>query len=143
MREWTQLEPIVGAGGEVGGDIALTDAVNARWVQEQPDGTCRQVTRNFFGAQAEDGLKPAFVIEQTEYMLWDRAPVDGNDPQEVWSDYRDVVAAATFEDDEQLLHLAECAEFPTDDEWDYAEAVRYHSASWWDCDGLIPTWDYL
>jgi hypothetical protein len=120
-------DPEVFAGGDYGGDIQIGEAYSVRWFQAQPDGTYRQVTRTFYGAQMDPEMYtvPQFdgapwVELQIEYVEWSSDPRD-SDPREGWTDYRYHVAANSYTSDEDSRWFAAQAvanDVPTDGEWD-------------------------
>lgn len=114
VPQWQRAEPLVGPGGDCGGDIQAGDAYNARWLQPRADGGTAMVTRSYYVA---DNDEATYLECQTEYLVCS----DPDDPggTEVWADYRyrelQDGPAQPNDDDAWLAALG--AVEPTTDEW--------------------------
>lgn len=90
---WVQ-SPDNNQGGDVGGDVQVTDAVDRRWHRKMGDGTYQIITCNFYGASTDvnyDHARPAegavYVVQRsTEYVV--TTNLDDPGSGEVESDYR-------------------------------------------------------
>jgi hypothetical protein len=117
-ENWTRVQPLVGNGGDCGGDRQVSEAFDARWTEKLVDKTFALITRSWYVAEDNEGHM--YIECQTEYLNCRdlRAPGD----TEIYCDY-------LYErlDDEDLdgeepteaaaRKLAEEAEDPEPGEW--------------------------
>ncbi len=112
---WERRYPLITAAGHVGGDHQVSEAYDARWVRQLPDGRWSVVTRTFYIA-ASDGA--TVMLEQTEYVVC----TDPGDPGST-----EVVSGAAYAlvpsrplDEAGVQDAAREAAAPTADEWNNA-----------------------
>lgn len=93
MRNWQQTPDGVQLGGDVGGDIQITEAfaVTYRNLKELEEGLYSLITVYFYGVsykETPDTTKPHDIIGMLEYMVC----TDPTDPggTEKWSGYNEV-----------------------------------------------------
>ena len=116
---WQRCLPEVCQAGDVGGDVQVSDAWEARWQRQLPDGHTARVTRAYYvAADQVDGTAdgPVHLECQTEYLVC----TDVSDPggTEVWGDYTyATVPLPTRPDAEAARRAVAAAGEPTDAEW--------------------------
>ncbi|HLL69041.1 MAG TPA: hypothetical protein VK453_25500 [Micromonosporaceae bacterium] len=112
MSEWRRVEPLVMGGGDCGGDAQISEAFNARWVQEHSGGEHAVVTRQFYIAEHEGG--EPFLECQTEYVLCS----DPSDPGSTELLSRECyVDCGPCDRDADAVVAAHRAVAPTNEEW--------------------------
>jgi hypothetical protein len=115
---WQRQLPLVGAGGDCGGDVQVSDAWDARWCKPLTDGTTALVTRSFYIIdESMEGVGPFRLERRTEYLIC-ADPADPGGTEE-WSDYIDEIVAEDVDpcDRGGVAAAAADAAEPTDDEW--------------------------
>lgn len=120
MSGWQRTQPDVTRGGDVGGDIQVSAAWDARWQRRLADGTTALVTRTFYAATDDpfaDRPRASYLECQTEYLVCG----DPRDPggTEKWADYTytRVPDASGRPDAAEARRAAQAAQAPTDREW--------------------------
>jgi hypothetical protein len=127
---WQRCEPAVSLGGDCGGDVQVSDAFDARWQRQLPDGTTALITRSYYVVADQDGgptVGGPHVECQTEYLVC----TDPADPgmTEVWADYTyEALPTTAGTDDQDARRAAEAARPATDDEWQMR--VSDSAAAW-------------
>jgi hypothetical protein len=109
---WTREEPLVGSGGDCGGDIQVSDSFTARWTAPLVDGTFALLTVAFYLAE-DDGR--TFVECQTEYLHCRDLQDPGGTEIFCDYDYTEVVTVDPAATD--LRRVTEEAERPQYGEW--------------------------
>lgn len=117
---WTRSLPEVMEGGDVGGDLQISEVYEVRWYRQLVDGRFALVSRRYYvSAPSPHRFKAddLFIECQTEYLVC----TDLDDPggTEDWSRYvyRDVVEPVDSASNESARLAAENAPEPNDDEW--------------------------
>lgn len=109
---WQREQPLVGNGGDPGGDRQVSEAFDARWTAKLADGTIAMITRSWYVAE-DDGEN--YIECQTEYLHCSdqRAPGD----TEIHSDYLYEWVDADEPTAVVARQLTEDAEVPEPGEW--------------------------
>jgi hypothetical protein len=110
---WERRYPLIAPAGDVGGDQQVSEAYNARWVRQLPDGRWSVVSRAYYTAES-DGAK--VMLEQTEYMVC-TDPGDPGSTEVASSDAYAVVTSAPPLDEAAVQDAAREAWAPTNAEW--------------------------
>lgn len=116
MTAWMRVEPLVGVGGDVGGDDQISESYCARWTHPLADVEYAVITRYYYVA-AGDG--PLRVEEQTEYIACTDPTEPGGTERGADYAYRTVPWSGLF-DDAAARTAAGNAPEPTVAEWSEA-----------------------